>query len=52
MYFLDAIRENEIKEGPIECQVTGLEILNRKAKEGLLTRVTSENKQKMTEQPC
>lgn len=38
MYFLDAIGENEIEEGPVECQVTGIEILNRKAREGLFTR--------------
>lgn len=38
MYVSDAIGGNEIEEGPVECQVTGIETLNRKAREGLFTR--------------
>lgn len=42
---LDATEENKTEEGGMECHVTGIEVVNRKVKEGLFARVASEDRE-------
>lgn len=49
---LDAIGENKTEEGAIKCHVTGMEVFDRKVKEGLFARVASEDREVGDEGPA